>query len=138
MFAIRASLRSVDVSSGQADDRQVIKLDARPEPIAIEPQRTALLIIDMQNDFGSPGGMFDLAGLDVTGIAAAARRIPPVITAARHAGIPLVYVVMEHAPDLSDVGPFDGPHWIKHIPMRVGDMVIAPDGSDSRVLVADT
>jgi ureidoacrylate peracid hydrolase len=116
----------------------VIKVDARPEPVAIEPSRTALLVIDMQNDFGSPGGMFDLAGLDISAIAAAATRIPPVLEAARGAGIPVVFVKMEHAPDLSDVGPWDGPHWIKHIPMRVGDTVTAPDGSPSRVLVRDT
>jgi len=116
----------------------VIKLDARPEPVPIEPQRTALLVIDMQNDFGSVGGMFDLAGLDISGIAAAAGATRPVLSAAREAGIPIVYVKMEHAPDLSDVGPFDGPHWIKHIPMRVGDTVTAPDGSEGRILVSGT
>ena len=116
----------------------MIKLEARPEPVAIERRRTALLVIDMQNDFGAVGGMFDLAGLDIGGIAAAARRIPRVLDAARAAGIPVVYVVMEHAPDLSDVGPFDGPHWIKHLRMRLGEEVVAPDGSASRVLVAGT
>jgi ureidoacrylate peracid hydrolase len=45
---------------------------------------------------------------------------------------------MEHAPDLSDVGPTDGPHWLKHLPLRVGDQVVAPDGSESRILVRDT
>ena len=116
----------------------MIKLEARPEPVAIERRRTALLVIDMQNDFGAVGGMFDLAGLEIGGIAAAARRIPRVLDAARAAGIPVVYVVMEHAPDLSDVGPFDGPHWIKHLRMRLGEEVVAPDGSASRVLVAGT
>ena len=116
----------------------MIKLEARPEPVAIERRRTALLVIDMQNDFGAVGGMFDLAGLDIGGIAAASRRIPRVLDAARAAGIPVVYVVMEHAPDLSDVGPFDGPHWIKHLRMRLGEAVVAPDGSASRVLVAGT
>jgi len=30
-------------------------LDARPEPITIDPERAALLVIDMQNDFGTKG-----------------------------------------------------------------------------------
>jgi len=116
----------------------VIKLDARPEPVPIDPRRTAMLVIDMQNDFGAVGGMFERAGIDVSGIAAAAVATRPVLEAAREAGIPIVFVKMEHAPDLSDIGPFDGPHWIKHIPSRVGDTVIAPDGSESRILVRDT
>jgi ureidoacrylate peracid hydrolase len=116
----------------------MITIDARPEAIAIDPQRTAVLVIDMQNDFGSPGGMFERAGIDISGIAAAAVATRPVLRAAREAGIPVVYVKMEHAPDLSDVGPADGPHWLKHVRMRVGETVIAPDGSESRILVRDT
>ena len=34
----------------------LVTVEAKPEPIAIQPERTALLVIDMQNDFGSPGG----------------------------------------------------------------------------------
>ena len=106
--------------------------------VGIDPRQTAVLVIDMQNDFGSPRGMFDLAGIDIRGIAAAAEATRPVLSAARTAEIPIVYVRMEHAPDLSDVGPDDGPHWIKHIPMRVCDEVTAPDGSPSRILVRGT
>ena len=36
------------------------------------------------------------------------------------------------------MGPTDGPHWIKHLPLGVGDDVAAPDGSASRILVRDT
>ena len=92
----------------------------------------------MQNDFGAPGGMFERAGIDISGIAAAAAATRPVLRAARAAGIPVVYLKMQHAPDLSDVGPTDGPHWIKHLPLGVGDDVAAPDGSASRILVRDT
>ena len=41
---------------------------ASPEPISFDPATTAILIIDMQNDFGSRGGMFDRAGLDIAPI----------------------------------------------------------------------
>jgi ureidoacrylate peracid hydrolase len=97
-----------------------------------------LIVIDMQNDFGAAGGMFERAGIDISGIAAAAEATRPVLRAVRDAGIPVVYLKMEHAPDLSDVGPADGPHWIKHLPLRVGDDVVAPDGSKSRILVRGT
>jgi ureidoacrylate peracid hydrolase len=118
--------------------RRMIRVEARPESLAVDPRRAAVIVIDMQNDFGAPGGMFERAGIDISGIAAAADATQPVLRAARAAAIPVVYLKMEHAPDLSDVGPTDGPHWIKHLPLRVGDNVVAPDGSESRILVRDT
>jgi ureidoacrylate peracid hydrolase len=116
----------------------MLTVDARPESLAIDPGRTAVLVIDMQNDFGAPGGMFERAGIDISGIAAAAGATRSVLEAARAAGLPVVYVTMEHSADLSDVGPADGPHWIKHSRLRVGDQMTAPDGSDSRILVRGT
>jgi len=38
---------------------QTIEIQARPTPVEIDPARTALIVIDMQNAFGSPEGMFD-------------------------------------------------------------------------------
>jgi ureidoacrylate peracid hydrolase len=116
----------------------MVTVEARPEALAVDPRQTAILVIDMQNDFGAPGGMFDRAGIDIGGITAAADASRPVLRVARDAGIPVVYLKMEHAPDLCDLGPTDGPHWIKHLPMRVGEVVSAPDGSESRILVRDT
>jgi ureidoacrylate peracid hydrolase len=116
----------------------VLELEARPTSVGIDPRRTAVLVIDMQNDFGSPGGMFERAGIDISGIAAAVEATRPVLSVARAAGIPVVYLKMEHAPDLSDVGPSDGPHWIKHMPLRVGEEIVAPDGSPGRILVRGT
>ena len=82
----------------------MVRLDARPEPLELDPRRVAMLVIDAQNDFASTGGMFDRAGIDVSGIAAAAHATRPVLAAVRAAGIPVVYLNMEHAPDLSDAG----------------------------------
>lgn len=92
----------------------------------------------MQNDFGAPGGMFDRAGIDISGIRAAAIATRRVLDAARAAGLPIVYVKMEHPPDLANVGPRDGPHWVKHTPLRAGEEVAAPDGSVGRILVEGT
>jgi hypothetical protein len=35
-----------------------IRAPARPEPVTFDPARTAVMVIDMQHDFGSRGGMF--------------------------------------------------------------------------------
>ena len=48
--------------------RQVIRLDAQPEPIVFDAANTAVIVVDMQNDFGAKGGMFDRAGIDLAGI----------------------------------------------------------------------
>lgn len=116
----------------------MITIDARPQPLTIDPGATAVLVVDMQNDFGALGGMFDRAGIDISGIAAAAEAVRPLLTAARLAGVPVVYLKMEHDPDLANAGPSDGPHLLKHLPLRIGEELTAPDGSVSRILVRDT
>ena len=40
-------------------------LTARPEAITFDPQQTALIVVDMQNAYATPGGYLDLAGFDV-------------------------------------------------------------------------
>jgi hypothetical protein len=47
---------------------KILTVNATPEPIAIDPAKTAVIVVDMQNDFGSKGGMFDRAGIDISGI----------------------------------------------------------------------
>jgi|SRR3989475_3794466 len=113
-------------------------LDARPEPITLDPERTALLVIDMQNDFGTKGGMFDLAGIDISQIQKAVAPTARVIAAARKAGMKVIYLKMGFRPDLSDAGTRDSPTWIKHEMMHFGESVSAPDGTESRILIRDT
>jgi len=116
----------------------VIEVAARPSPLEIDPLHTAVVVIDMQNDFGTRGGMFDRAGVDISAIRAVIEPTRRLIAVAREAGIPVVYVKMEHPADLSNIGPLDGPHWVKHRRLKVGDEVTAPDGSPSRILIEGT
>jgi ureidoacrylate peracid hydrolase len=43
----------------------MMTVDAKPEPIAIDPVRAAIIVADMENDFAAKGGMFDRAGVDM-------------------------------------------------------------------------
>jgi nicotinamidase-related amidase len=43
-----------------------MEIPAKPEPITIDIERTALIVVDMQNDFAAESGMFARAGIDVT------------------------------------------------------------------------
>lgn len=116
----------------------MITIDTRPEPISLDPARTAVLVVDMQNDFGSPGGMFDRAGIDISGIRKAVGPTSNVLTAARKAGLRIVYLKMGYRPDLSDLGPPDSVNRLRHLRLGVGEKVTAPDGRESRILVRDT
>jgi ureidoacrylate peracid hydrolase len=119
-------------SSGQ------IVVNAKPEALAITPAQSAVIVVDMQNDFGSKGGMFALAGIDISGIRNAVAPTARVLAAARRAGISVVYLKMGFRPDLSDAGCPDAPSWIKHRRLRVGEATTAPDGTASRILIRDT
>lgn len=125
-------------SEAGAASNDTVQVDARPEPFALDRRKTALLVIDMQNDFGSKGGMFDRAGIDISGIQAVVPAVKAAVTAARAAGLPIVYLKMGFRPDLSDAGPPSGPNLIKHGPLHVGAAATAPDGSPSRILIRDT
>jgi ureidoacrylate peracid hydrolase len=99
---------------------------------------TAVLVVDMQNDFGTKGGMFDRAGVDISVIQLAIDPTAKVLAAARQVGLKIVYLKMGFRPDLSDVGPPDSPNWVQHMRMGVGETVRAPDGTESRILIRDT
>jgi len=113
-------------------------LDAKPEPITLDTAKTAVLVVDMQNDFGSKGGMFDRAGIDISGIQKAVDPTAKVLGAARNAGVKIIYLKMGYKPDLSDLGAPDSVNRVRHLRAGVGEKVSAPDGKASRILVRDT
>ncbi len=115
-----------------------VTVPASPTPFALDTARAALLVIDMQNDFGARGGMFERAGIDVTPIRAAIGPTARAIAAAREVRVPIVYVKGGYRPDLSDLGAPGSPNRERHLAFDVGAAVTAPDGSASRVLIRDT
>jgi ureidoacrylate peracid hydrolase len=115
-----------------------IRLDARPAPIEFDTAHTAIVVVDMQNDFGAKGGMFDRAGIDITGIQKVIAPIARVLAGARRAGIRVIYLRMGYRSDLADLGAPDSVNRTRHMRLKVGDSVRAPDGSESRILVRDT
>src|SRR5260370_28420209 len=117
--------------------RQAI-IESSPEPITIDTARTAVIVVDMQNDFGSTGGMFDRAGVDIAPIQKVVEPISRVLESARRAGIKIIYLKMGFRPDLSDAGPADSPNRLKPSRLRYGDAMRAPDGTEGRILIRDT
>jgi ureidoacrylate peracid hydrolase len=117
---------------------QPLRIDAQPGPLTIDAAKTAVLVVDMQNDFGAEGGMFHRAGIDIAPIRAAVAPTARVLAAARAATIPVIYLKMEFRPDLTDAGAPDSPNRRKHAPLGIGTPVSAPGERKGRILVRDT
>jgi len=117
---------------------EMVTLDAKPEPIAIDPARTAVIVVDMENDFVAKGGMFDRAGRDISGAQKAIAPTAKVLAAARQAGLKIIYLKMGYHADLSDLGTANSVNRTRHLKFGVGQTIRAPDGRDSRVLIRDT
>ena len=116
-----------------------IRVMAKPDSIAIDTARTAVIVVDMENDFGSKGGMFDRAGIDISMIQKVINPTSNDLAAARRAGIKIIYLKMGYREDLSDIGSKESPNRVRHlIFMHVGDTIIAPNGSKSRILIRDS
>jgi ureidoacrylate peracid hydrolase len=115
-----------------------IKLEARPHAVALDTAKAALIVVDMQNDFGSKGGLFDHAGVDITSIQKVVPATARVIAAARKAGIRVIFLKMGFQPDLSDMGSDDSPNRVRHLRFGVGQPMKSPDGKEGRFLVRNT
>lgn len=87
-----------------------VDLVADPESLTLDLDRTALLVVDMQNAFASRGGMLDLAGVDVSAAAGVVASARLVCEAARRAGLPVVYLTIGYPADLSTAGGPDSPN----------------------------
>jgi ureidoacrylate peracid hydrolase len=90
-----------------------IVLPARPEPLTVDPATTAVVVIDMQNAYASPGGYLDLAGFDISGAPAVIRNIKGVLETARGAGMPVIYFQNGWDPDYVEAGGPGSPNWHK-------------------------
>ncbi|MBI2150092.1 MAG: isochorismatase family protein [Acidobacteria bacterium] len=90
-------------------------LIAKPAPIDIDFGRTAIVVVDMQNAFASKGGMFDLAGFDISGAAKTIEINRRLLDAVRGAGVHVVYLQMTYKPDLSDAGGPASPNYHKEL-----------------------
>lgn len=61
-------------------------------PEVLDPRHTALIIVDVQNDFFSPGGLLELTGQPCVGSKEALANISRLLDAARTSGALVVYL----------------------------------------------
>jgi len=93
-------------------------IPARPEPLQATRAQTALVVIDMQNGYLSPGGYLDLAGFDISGTPPVIARAARVLQAARRAGLMVVHAQNGWSGSLAEAGPPTSPMWHKSNPLK--------------------
>lgn len=117
---------------------RTVVIEALPGRIEIETSESAVIVVDMQNDFGSKGGMFDQAGIAITEIRKIIAPISRVLEIARTFDLPILYAKMAFRADLSDLGVSGSPNRERHLLYGAGKPTRSPDGLESRILIRDT
>jgi biuret amidohydrolase len=97
----------------------MIAIDADPAPVQIDPDRIAVVIIDMQRDFLEPGGFGDSLGNDIGQLARAVAPCKALLAGARRHGLLVIHTREGHRPDLSDAPPAKLARGVPS--MRIGD-----------------
>ncbi|HUA52272.1 MAG TPA: isochorismatase family cysteine hydrolase [Candidatus Sulfotelmatobacter sp.] len=131
----RVDARSVDLRRTPRPSRP-LAFPAELQAVTLDVARSALIVIDMQNDFCTPGGWLHHIGVDV---APARRPIAPLralLPAWRDAGAPVVWVNWGNRPDRLNLSPA-----LLHVYKPTGEGVGLGDplpGSGARVLERDS
>ncbi|WP_375396300.1 pyrimidine utilization protein B [uncultured Sphingomonas sp.] len=108
--ALADGIALVDVASGSP---RSVTLAARPEALRLDPATTAVVVVDMQNAYATPGGYVDLAGFDIAGAAATIGRIATVLDTARGAGVQVIYLQNGWDAGYVEAGGPGSPNWHK-------------------------
>jgi ureidoacrylate peracid hydrolase len=80
-------------------------LPAQPATVAFDPGRAALVVVDLQNDFCHPDGWLAGIGVDVSVLRPAIEQSARAVTAARAAGVPVLWLNWGNRPDQANVPP---------------------------------
>jgi biuret amidohydrolase len=83
----------------------MIKVRAKPYDFTLDPERTALVVIDMQRDFIEPRGFGESLGNNVARLECIIPTVKKLIGLFRREGWPVIHTRENHAPDLSDCPP---------------------------------
>jgi ureidoacrylate peracid hydrolase len=82
-----------------------IDFPAQPQALRIDLKRTALIVIDMQNDFCTAGGWLHHIGVDVSATRAPVEPLNRLMPALRAAGSHVIWVNWGNRPDRLNLSP---------------------------------
>jgi ureidoacrylate peracid hydrolase len=96
-----------------------VQVPARPAALSLPLARAALIVVDMQNGYGSPGGYREIIGRNIDGVKQVTDNNVRVIEAARAAGITVIFLQNGWDAELKNAGGPDSPNWHKSNPLRL-------------------
>ena len=83
---------------------QPLHFDAKPKPIEADIARSAMLIIDMQNDFLATDGWFATSrNADVSNLSGVVNQINTLSGACRNLGAPVIHINWAVRPDVANL-----------------------------------
>ncbi|QDJ11580.1 Isochorismatase family protein (plasmid) [Roseomonas mucosa] len=82
-----------------------VHLRAQPKAVTLDLARTALVVVDMQNDFCHPRGWLASLGVDVTPARAPIAPLAALLPVLRRAGVPVVWLNWGTRPDRLNLSP---------------------------------
>ncbi|MEO1181511.1 MAG: isochorismatase family cysteine hydrolase [Cyanobacteria bacterium J06636_28] len=82
-----------------------VVVPAQPYSLTLDLEYTALLVIDMQNDFCTLGGWADCKGFDVSQTQRPIQPLQILLAALRQTPVTIIHTREGHRPDLSDCPP---------------------------------
>jgi nicotinamidase-related amidase len=99
---------------------RAVTLDAAPQRLTLDLTRTAVVVVDLQNDFCHPDGWLASIGVDVSGALAPVEPLVQTLPLLREAGARVVWLNWGNRPDQANLPP-----GVRH--------VYDPDGSSTGI-----
>jgi nicotinamidase-related amidase len=82
-----------------------MRVDADPQRIVVDASKTALLIVDMQNDFCTQGGWLDVIGVNYERDRKPIQPLSQLVPECRAKQIPIIWLNWGVRPDLLNIAP---------------------------------
>jgi nicotinamidase-related amidase len=104
VFHWKVNADLVDMSMTPPPPRRAT-IASEPQFVKVDLNRTALIVIDMQNDFCAKDGWVDHLGLDYTPDRAPIKPLQTLVPLLRQAEVPVIWVNWGNRPDLLNMPP---------------------------------
>jgi ureidoacrylate peracid hydrolase len=99
---------------------RLVSIKARPQEVEIDLNRTAIVVVDMQNAYAKIGGMLDLGtGIEEGRVGNVIKANQKLLDVARIAGVKVIYLQFGYRPDLSDAGGPESPNIRKQMAFKI-------------------